>query len=286
MKYEMEKRAQCYCRKIGVFFIFFMFLAVLNIEPVSGSSLGKPEIADLLSQAKDMFRQADKYAATDPEKAKRLYLKSAMRFEKIVKDGKIHNGKLYYNIGNAYFRTRDIGRAILNYRRAMQYIPNDPNLRQNLDFAREKRRDRIEEKQETRIFKTIFFWHYDLSLGTRVIVFIILFVAAWIAASTRIFFRWSFLTWSSVISILLCFLLAGSLLTEGVSYIRTRPGVVIVSEVTARKGNGETYDQSFKEPLHAGTEFNLIEKRGNWYHIQLPDSRECWVPWKSVELLR
>jgi tetratricopeptide (TPR) repeat protein len=282
----MKKTVRSNCRIIAMFFALFLFLAVFDVEPANSSPLTEAEIADLFSQAKEMFRQADKHAATDPEKAKGLYLKSAMRFEKIVKDGKIHNGKLYYNIGNAYFRIKDIGRAILNYRRAMQYIPNDPNLRQNLEFAREKRRDRIKEKQKTKIFKTIFFWHYDLPLGTKIIVFVILFATAWIAASARIFFKRSFLTWSTVLSMLLCFLFAGSLLAEAVSYAGTRSGVVIVSEVIARKGNGETYEQSFKEPLHAGTEFNLMEKRGNWYHIELPDSRECWVPRQSVELLR
>jgi hypothetical protein len=42
------------------------------------------------------------------------------------------------------------------------------------------------------------------------------------------------------------------------------------------------YAPSFTEPLHAGTEFVMIEKREGWYYIRLADDRTCWVPEKSV----
>ena len=53
----------------------------------------------------------------DPEQAKALYLKAALRFERIAQEGNIQNGKLYYNMGNTYFRMGDIGRAIRDMRR-------------------------------------------------------------------------------------------------------------------------------------------------------------------------
>ena len=84
-----------------------------------------------------------------------------------MREGGIENGKLYYNLGNVYFRMNDIGRAILNYRRAESYIPNDPNLHQNLSYARSRRLDEIEERQKTKVLRTLFFWHYDLSGWTR-----------------------------------------------------------------------------------------------------------------------
>jgi uncharacterized protein YgiM (DUF1202 family) len=56
--------------------------------------------------------------------------------------------------------------------------------------------------------------------------------------------------------------------------------------VVARKGNSETYEPSFKDPLHSGTEFTLIEDRGDWYQIELADARTCWVTSKDVALVR
>ena len=61
--------------------------------------------------------------------------------------------------------------------------------------------------------------------------------------------------------------------------LKARHGVV------ARKGDGEGYQPSFTGPLHAGTEFALIEERGEWRHVELHDGRRCWLPEKSSELV-
>lgn len=267
--------------------IYIILFAVFYISPsLHGSTLDSAEISNLYAQARKIFQEANELAATDTEQARSLYTKSLMRYERIVKEGDIHNGKLYYNMGNIYFRTKDIGRAILNYRKAEQYIPNDTNLRQNLDFARATRNDQIEEKQKTKILKTLFFWHYDLSTKNRMILFALSFALLWIFASMRIFIRKSFIKWCIGAALTFSLFFAGSLFIEHVHLQKTIPGVVISPEVIARKGNSETYERSFKEPLHAGTEFNLIENRGNWLHIELPDSRTCWVPTVDIELVR
>ena len=180
----------------------------------------------------------------------------------------------------------DLGRAILNYRRAEMYMPDDPNLKQNLAYAREKRRDRIEERQETRILKTLFFWHYDLARNVRVIVFIISFTLMWGFACVRIFVKRAFVGWCIASASALSIIFAGSIAADEISYNSNRPGVIISGEVTARKGNSETYQPSFKEPLHAGTEFILVEDRGEWLNIELADARTCWVPARDVEMVR
>jgi hypothetical protein len=250
------------------------------------ASLDPTEISALFHEANDLFQQADKLADTNPEEANSLYQKSVMRLERIVNEGGIENGKLYYNIGNIYFRMKDIGRAILNYRRAEQYIPNDTNLHQNVAFARSVRTDQIEEKQQTQILQVLFFWHYDFSVKTRWLLFCLSFAMLWICASVNLFLRKSLLKWSVIVLMMLSVLFAGSLIIEQIHLQKTVPGVVISSEVIARKGNSESYDKSFKDPLHAGTEFTVIEKRGTWFQIELLDSRTCWVPASDVELVR
>jgi hypothetical protein len=266
--------------------LFAFFIIILFQESPSCATLNQPEIFDLFTQAKELFHQANTIAATDPEKARKLYLKSIMRFEKIIKEGGIQNGELYYNIGNAYFRIKDLGRAILNYRRAYQFIPNDSNLQQNLSYARKLRKDTVEEAQKTKVFKTLFFWHYDLSTSIRIILFSVSFVLAWGIAAVRIYFRKPFFRWGGVVLAAVSLLLAGSLVVESYTLRTLRPGVIVDEEITARKGNSETYEPSFTEPLHAGLEFNLVEDRESWFFIELPDSRRCWVPKESAALVR
>jgi len=286
MNSHNEQYTDMHCKPILSFLITVFLVFGLFIPALNASTLDAAEVADLYSQAKDLFRQANELSATDPDRALEVYGKSAMRFERIIREGNIQNGRIYYNLGNVYFRMKDIGRAIVNYRRAEQFIPNDPNLKQNLEYAREKRLDEIEVKQETKVLKTLFFWHYDLSTKNRVVTFIICFILVWIVAGIRIFMDKSFLNWCIVVAAFLCLLLAGSLVAEEINLRRNRPGVIISQEVVARKGNSETYEPSFKEPLHPGTEFTLIEDRGTWYYIELVDSRTCWVPSKDVEMVR
>jgi len=259
---------------------------ILSSGACFGATLSREEIVDLYSEGKSLFRQAADMARADPKSAKELYVRAARRWERIARKGGIHNGRLYYNIGNTWFRIGDLGRAILNYRRAERYMPNDPNLIQNLQYARSRRRDPFEEPERRRVLKTVLFWHYDLSMPQRSRVFAVCYVLFWVGASTRLFARKAFPKWALVCVGLVAALFLGSVAAETAMVASEPAGVILADEVVARKGDGETYQPSFKEPLHAGTEFRLIEERRDWRHIELPDGRRCWIPAKSSELVR
>src|SRR5206468_976205 len=60
---------------------------------------------------------------------------AAAEYEKILAAG-YESGNLYFNLGNAWFRAGDTGRAILEYERARRLLPRDPDTRANLGYAR------------------------------------------------------------------------------------------------------------------------------------------------------
>lgn len=270
-----------------VLFTLFIVCCLWITGPAGAADAGqlsRTEVHDLYSQAKSLFHRANAVAARNPKKAKALYAQAAMHFERLVTAGGIQNGRLYYDIGNAYFRMGDLGRAILNYRRAQTFIPNDPNLKQNLTYARSLRPDRIEETQKTKLFKTLLFWHYDLSARTRSIIFGICYTLFWAGALAGLFYR-RISKGILVVTAGVGLLFLGSLSAEYIRSIRHRAGVILADQVTARKGDGIAYQPSFKEPLHEGMEFTLMEKRGDWYRVSLSDGRECWIPSSAVELI-
>jgi hypothetical protein len=80
------------------------------------------------------------------------------------------------------------------------------------------------------------------------------------------------------VSGLLSVLLLGSLITESVLKHNADPGVITAKEVVARKGDGTMYAPTFLDPLHSGTEFQCLEERGEWLHIELADGQACWIP--------
>ena len=262
-----------------------ILLAALS-APLCGDDLDKAACIRLFSEASDLFRRANEAVAQDPARAADLYSQAIMRYERVVREGGVRNGKLYYNIGNAYFRTGDLGRAILNYRLAERLIPNDPNLKQNLATARRRRMDSIPEKQQTRLLKTLFFWHYDLPARIRTTMFVLLFAAVWILAAIRLILNRPVLTWFLVVTAALSALLAGSLIVQDVQRARHVDAVILAGEVVARKGDGETYEPSFTDPLHRGAEVALIEERRDWRYVELADGRRCWLPANSLGIIR
>jgi tetratricopeptide (TPR) repeat protein len=258
---------------------------LLLAGPSSGASLSAADIQQLFQEANHLFRRGNELSRTDPAGAKDSYRAAVIRFERIVDEGGIENGKLFYNIGNAYFRLDDLGRAILNYRRAGQFLSGDANLTQNLRYARSRRIDQIEEKQETQVLKTLLFWHYDLSQQTRSALFAGFFAAFWLLAALRLFF--SDRVPAALLAVCggVALLFLGSLGVESFSGSHDG-GVILAEQVVGRKGDGDTYEPSFKEPLHAGTEFALVENRGEWYQVELADGQRCWIPATAAGLIR
>lgn len=261
-------------------------LMILLGQGAMASRLKTSEIHELYGEGKRFFREGVEACDSDPDRARELFAKAALRFERIANEGKIHNGKLYYNIGNCYFRMGNLGKAILFYRRAEQYSPNDPNLRQNLAYARSKRLDRIDVPERKRVLETLFFFHYDVSRRTRAIIFSIAFMLFWLLLILRLYVRSGWIGWPAGLSAAVALLMAGSLAVEQHRFRTVRPGVIIQAETVARKGDGASYEPAFTEPLHAGTEFEWLETRGDWLHVVLGDGRTCWLPAKDVELVR
>jgi len=261
-----------------------VFLAVAPPLRAAGEPGERAEIERHLAAAQEAFRRGIELDTHDSEAAREHYLRAVMHFERIAEAG-VRNGKLFYNIGNTWFLLGDLGRAILNYRRAALYTPSDPNLEENLRYARSRRLDRIEPQQRERVFKTLFFFHYDLPARARFAAFLACFVALWCFASAAALARRRWLRTAVAVTAAISAVLLASLLVERAAAARRPPGVILAAEVVARKGNAETFQPSFTEPLHAGTEFKLVEQRADWWYIELDDGARCWIPAASGELV-
>ena len=249
------------------------------------AAMSDSELRTVFSEANGLFREANEVAAQNPIAAEDLYRRAALRFERLVDEGGVRNGKLYYNLGNAYFRANDVGRALLNYRRAELGIPHDLNLQQNLSAARANRLDTFQPTEQARVLRTLLFWHYDFSTRVRTTIFASAALIFWLLATWRLFRPRAGPRTLLIGAGATAVLFLGSLLVDAYRQSEESPGVILAHEVVARKGDGESYEPSFKEPLHAGTEFLIWEERGGWRHVELPDGRRCWVPVGAGELV-
>jgi len=263
----------------------FLLFVICVVVSQAEARLSDQEISNHLAQGEQAFRRAMELDRSDPEAARAYYQETILQFEVIRKDGGMRNGKLFYNIGNAYFRLGDIGRAILNYKRAALFMQNDENLKQNLDFARNRRADRIEVQQKEKVLKTLFFIHYDIPPRLKLIIFAISFGVLWISAAVRLFLKMAWLKALLIVAAVASGIVFVSLVADSLSFARTPEGVITADEAVGRMGDAETYQPSFKEPLHSGSEFKLLEKRLGWWHIELESGDRTWIPDGSGELV-
>lgn len=252
--------------------------------------MSKEQAYSLFSQANENFRRAN--STKDSEQAERLYEKAILAFEKITNEGQIKNAKLYYNLANAYFLKSELsgkgelGRAVLNYRRAEELDGSDANIQKNLAFARSRRIDTIVVKTEKRILQTLFFWHYDFAIKSRFLLACVFFAIVCISITIMIFRGQGA---AGMVTAVICGILmicfSASVVTEtGIQADRVC-GVIIADSVVGRQGDGRNYPVSFKESLHAGTEFDLLEHRGGWLHIKLSDNSDSWIPETTADLI-
>lgn len=263
--------------------ILILFFAV---GAAMADGLTRAEAEELFEDGKSLFRQANGMADENPHASRKLMQKALLRFARLVNDGGIRNGRLYYNLGNIHFHLGDLGRAILNYRRARDYMPDDPKLQQNLLFARSQCKDAFTEPEQRKILKTLFFWHYDFTMRTRSLLFAGAFVTIWILLVLRLFLRSAWLTRLAIAAGLVALPVLGSLVQTHRAQQRSQPGVIVAREVVARLSDGENAAPAFTEPLHAGTEFEVTENRGSWCEVRLADNQTCWLPASDIELVR
>lgn len=212
-----------------------------------------------------------------------MYAEAAKQYEYLVAEEGIRNGHLFYTLGNSWFMAGDVGRAILNYRRAEQYLPNHTDLKHNLNAALELRTDLIPAKTSHPMTSRLLGWHFETSSALRGGLFAfcwLVFWGAWFWMSRSPKKEARITTW---IAGLLSILLLASLLAETFTKKRAQAGVILAKEVLARKGDGSMYAPAFLEPLHSGTEFQCLELRKSWWHIRLADGQTCWIPAHAAE---
>ena len=236
------------------------------------------DIRSTFIQANEAFRKAN--ALTDDAAAAgKLYSQAILGYERIITEGGVLNSKLFYNLGNAYLLKGDIGRAILNYRNAQVLDESDADIRKNLAFARSRRLDEIEVTTEKKVFEKLFFWHYDFSIKSRFIVACVGFAVVCLTLTIRM--------WRPAVPGMVAVCIVATIATVCLAVsvgidrhvrINDHCGVILADSVEARQGDGPGYPLSFKGPLHAGTEFDLLQQRPGWWHVRLANGTDAWIP--------
>ena len=251
-----------------------LFLATLH--PVNSQGQARPDYngGKSLDEAA-LFMEAQKNYKDGK------YSQAARGFEKLLQDGR-RNGKLYYNLGNSYFKMGMLGKAILSYRLAELYTPRDEDLNANLSYARQLTKDRIETKQWVPFLNQFCFWYSKLNIRELFIVFLIVHALFWVFALLKMVWSNEYFNFMFFITLALTAVLGFSFAIKLYHHSYDIDGVVLAKEVTVRSGNGINNTALFQ--LHDGAEFKVTQQEGNWFKIELPDGKKGWIDnrWAGV----
>jgi tetratricopeptide (TPR) repeat protein len=102
--------------------------AVLALAALAALAAGVAGAAESEHPSAIFFRAGELYGAE-------RYADAAAAYERVLAQG-VESGNLYFNLGNAYFKQGDVGRAVLGYERARLLLPRDPDVAANLAYAR------------------------------------------------------------------------------------------------------------------------------------------------------
>jgi hypothetical protein len=128
-------------------------------------------------------------------------------------------------------------------------------------------------------------WGSVLSPRLKILLFAVTSALLWSFATLLMLKQRRWMSIGVAVCTLAAVFLLGSLIVHSRVWSGTREGVIVVQEVVARRGDGESYESSFQEPLHDGTEFRLLDERSGWYHIKLSEGSTGWIPVSSAELI-
>jgi tetratricopeptide (TPR) repeat protein len=202
------------------------------------------------------------------------YRQSAALLESLLTDG-FKSGAVYYNLGNAYFRAGEYGRAIAAYRKAKPYRPRDPYLDANLRQALSIAPGRLPEPPQP-WWRHVLFWSGWLSFPEKVNASFAGFILAALVACAAVLIRWPRAYWLSAILVLIAAVLALDAALAYSQVVSSRHAVV-TRETIARKGIGKDYEPAFDQPLKDGAEFTVLSENGDWIFGHFEGIGDGWL---------
>ncbi len=200
----------------------------------------------------------------------------------------LQSADLHYNWGNACFKNKDYGHAILQYEKALKADPSMDDARYNLEIARAFTVDDIEQVPEL-IFVTFFrnvrnllsanawTWIFLVMLALALLFVVLFFLQDGPGARKRDFFCG-----------LAALLIAASSLAfahrQKVEYT-ARDSAVIVRSVVEVRSSPTDEGASSLFILHEGTKVRLLDAVGAWKNIELSDGRQGWMKASDLEII-
>ena len=214
------------------------------------------------------------------------YQGSLDHYNAILETG-VESGELNYNIGNAYYKLNEIGKAMLHYERARRSIPDNEDLLHNIALTTLMLTDKI-----TPLSDVFYVRYWNAFRGMfGVTIWKMIFITAWYWAAAQgmlmLFLRQyqvrRLLKTGLILSVLVIAAVATVLLSNSIVDKPGTRGVVMMPETSAYSAPIENGTQVFL--IHEGTKVNITRTLGEWLEIRLADGKVGWILKDSIDII-
>ncbi|MEG0815518.1 MAG: tetratricopeptide repeat protein [Mucinivorans sp.] len=208
------------------------------------------------------------------------------RYNQIIDRGE-HSAALYYNLGNAYFKSDMTGQAILNYNRALRLDPSMEDARYNLSVATSKTVDKIDAVPEFFVITYLNGLREMVSSNTWAVLSIVFLALA--LAGVVVWLVMGQLTLRKVgFTVFVVFAVCAitSFSCSLVSYNITQNATsAVVINTAAPVSSSPAADSKDLFVLHEGTMVDVVDQAENWCEIQIANGEKGWIESHAIEMI-
>jgi tetratricopeptide (TPR) repeat protein len=229
--------------------------------------------ATLHGKQNPAFAQANRdYAAGD-------FRKAIDGYEQLVRAGE-WSANLFYDLGNAWYRAGDDGKAILNYERALALEPLHPEAEANLRLVRDQARAlQLRPLSIERSFS--FASTNQYAIAAAVCFWIAAFAAAAsVFASRRSTKRVTIFVAAAAV----CATCTWAAYVHEDGQHGQALAIITADKVEARLATADSSASVLALP--PGSEIKIVSTRGNWIYAALPNEQHGWIPATAAEFVR
>lgn len=298
MKWKTDSRKRNSMKLIK--YISVLFIATFFTLQVSGQDATGSISQEDLSVAENQFLPQDDVIQYEEEPGLAGMASSAYRnqdfkrsielYEEAVslglKENKI-SSQLYYNLGNAYFRDNQLGKAILNYERALLLDPGDGDIRHNLRFANNRIVDRIATSGNLFLINWFNSVRNLFSSNVWATIAIVLFILFLLSIAVYLFVRilWARKTafYSGIVLFIFMIIANTFSFSQKKERLRGDSGIVMVGAAAVNASPDLNSNQLFE--LHEGTKVKIRNSDGNWYEVEIANGSVGWTFEENIEII-
>lgn len=212
------------------------------------------------------------------------YEAAAEIYDSIRAEGYI-SSRLYYNLGNAYFKMGRIGLSVLNYNRALKISPSDSDIRHNLKVANTYVKDKIDTVPVFFLRTWIRSWRQSMSSDAWAAVSLVMFALA--MGLVLLYLLSGRLSWrkagfyGALTAFVLAFISVAFAAGQKNEMIDSGEAIVMNNAVSVKSSPDNNSKDIFI--IHEGTKVFLENRLNQWVEISIADGNKGWISESAIE---